>query len=48
MGVQNKTQLTEILASISQDSQFSVPSELEIDDLMLINPSNWILGGYSG
>jgi len=48
VGVQNKTQLTEILASISQDSQFSVPSELEIDDLMLINPSNWILGGYSG
>ena len=48
VGVQNKSQLTEILASISQDSQFSVPSELEIDDLMLINPSNWILGGYSG
>jgi len=48
VGVQKKTQLTEILASISQDSQFSVPSELEIDDLMLINPSNWILGGYSG
>ena len=48
VGVQNKTQLTEILASISQGSQFSVPSELEIDDLMLINPSNWILGGYSG
>ncbi len=48
VGVQNKTQLTEILTSISQDSQYSVPSELEIDDLMLVNPSNWILGGYSG
>ena len=48
VGVQNKTQLTEILASISQDSQFSVPSELEIDDHMLINPSNWILDGRSG
>jgi len=44
VGVQNKVQLTEILTSLSQDSQdsqFSVPSELEIDDLMLINPSNW-------
>ena len=41
VGVQNKAQLTEILTSLSQDSQFSVPSELEIDDLMLINPSNW-------
>ena len=44
VGVQNKVQLTEILTSLSQDSQFSVPSELEIDDLMLINPSNWNLG----
>ena len=43
VGVQSESQLTEILISISQDSQFSMPSELEIDDPMLINPTNWKL-----
>jgi len=43
VGVQNKFQLTEILTSISQDSQFSIPNELKIDDPMLINPVNWKL-----
>ena len=43
VGVQNKFQLTEILTSISQDSQFSIPNELKIDDPLLINPVNWKL-----
>ena len=41
VGVQNKLQLIEILTSISRDSKISVPSELKIDDPMLINPVNW-------
>jgi len=41
VGVQNKLQLIEILTSISQNSKISVPSELKIDDPMLINPVNW-------
>ena len=43
VGVQNKLQLIEILTSISQNSKISVPSELKIDDPMLINPVNWKL-----
>ena len=43
VGVQSESQLTEILISITQDSQFSMPSDLEIDDPMLINPTNWNL-----
>ena len=41
VGVQNKLQLIEILTSISHNSKISVPSELKIDDPMLINPVNW-------
>lgn len=41
VGVQSKLQLTEILTSISQNPQTSIPRELEIDDPLLINPTNW-------
>ncbi len=43
VGVQSKLQLTEILTSISQGPLFSIPSELEIDDPLLIDPTNWKL-----
>jgi len=43
VGVQNKSQLTEVISSIYQNSQFSIPNELRIDDPMLINPTNWNL-----
>ena len=43
VGVQNKSQLTEIITSISKSPQNSVPDELIIDDPMLINPTNWKL-----
>jgi len=43
VGVQNKSQLTEVISSIYQYSQLSIPDELRIDDPMLINPTNWNL-----
>jgi aryl-alcohol dehydrogenase-like predicted oxidoreductase len=48
VGVESRVQLTEMLSSISQNSQFPVPDELDVDDHMLINPSSWILDGRSG
>ena len=48
VGVESRVQLTEMLSSISQNSQSPVPDELDVDDHMLINPSNWVLGGCSG
>ena len=47
VGVESRVQLTEMLCSISQNSQPPVPDELDVDDHMLINPSNWILDGCS-
>ena len=43
VGVQNKFQLSEISKSILQEFSHPIPSELHIDDLMLVNPSNWKL-----
>ena len=43
VGVENKSQLTEIITSISKSPQYPIPDELIIDDPMLINPRNWKL-----
>jgi len=43
VGVQNKSQLTEIITSISKNPKYSIPDELIMDDPMLINPTNWKL-----
>jgi aryl-alcohol dehydrogenase-like predicted oxidoreductase len=41
VGVQSRSQLAEILSSISQNPLFPIPDELKIDDPLLINPINW-------
>jgi len=41
VGAENKEQFIEIIRSINHNCERNVPSNLESDDLMLINPSNW-------
>ncbi len=41
VGVETVNQLREIISSLDGNYRISVPAYLEIDDTMLINPSNW-------
>ncbi len=41
VGVETVNQLREIISSLDDNYRISVPAYLEIDDTMLINPSNW-------
>jgi aryl-alcohol dehydrogenase-like predicted oxidoreductase len=43
VGVQNKFELIDIVSSIPTDNVIKFPSDLNIEDPMLLNPSNWRL-----
>ena len=43
VGVQSKSQLIEVMGSISEITPASMPKDLSIDDPMLLSPKNWNL-----
>ena len=45
VGVETTEQLREIVSSINNNYKISAPGYLEMRDIMLINPSKWILDG---
>ena len=48
VGVQSRDQLFEIISAVENNDSFQAQKGLEVDDEMLINPSNWNLGGAYG
>jgi hypothetical protein len=48
VGVQSTHQLSQILSAVKKNDLLQVQNSLEVDDEMLINPSNWNLGGNDG
>ena len=48
VGVQSRDQLFEIISAVEKNDSFQALKGLEVNDAMLINPSNWNLGGTVG
>ena len=48
VGVQSTDQLFEMINAVASNDSFQAPEHLEMYDEMLINPSNWNIGGDDG